>query len=121
MPDDGPPLTPEDVEAAASVGRLPILARQLVFDGAWSSMEVVLRHAREARLPLSELEDTTRAMMEAIAALPVGRRQANVDEIRAIERQAAFTINKRVDGEPLTAVERSVIALAGSIWVQLGD
>lgn len=121
MPDDGPPLTPEDVEAAASVGRLPVLARQLVFDGAWASMEVVLRHARDARLPLGELEDTARAMMDAIAALPAGRRQANADEIRAIERQAAFTINKRLDGEPLTAAERSVLALAGSIWTHLGD
>src|SRR3954471_12074910 len=121
MPDDGPPLTPEDVEAAASVGRLPVLARQLVFDGAWSSMEVVLRHARDARLPLGELEDTVQAMMDAVAAMPAGRRQANVDEIRAIQRQAAFTIGKRLDGEPLTAAERSVVALAGSIWVQLGD
>ena len=62
MPDDGPPLTSDDVEAAASVGRLPALARQLMLDGAWSSMDVVLRYARDSGVPLGELEETVRAM-----------------------------------------------------------
>jgi hypothetical protein len=121
MPDDGPPLTSEDVEAAASVGRLPALARQLVFDGAWSSMDVVLRYARDTGLPLGELEETVRAMTDALAALPPGRRESVSDEIRALQRQAAFTIAKRLERDPLTAIERKVLAVAGTIWVDLGD
>jgi len=121
MPDDGPPLTSDDVEAAASVGRLPALARQLVFDGAWSSVDVVLRYARDAGLPLGELEETVRAMVDAVTALPPGRRLASHDEIRALERQAAFTIAKRLERDPLTAAERNVLALAATIWVDLGD
>ena len=121
MPDDGPPLTSDDVEAAASVGRLPALARQLVFDGAWSSVDVVLRYSRDTGLPLGELEETVRAMTDAIAALPPGRRLASHDEIRALERQAAFTIAKRLERDPLTAAERNVLALAATIWVDLGD
>jgi hypothetical protein len=121
MPDDGPPLTSDDVEAAASVGRLPALARQLVFDGAWSSVDVVLRYARDTGLALGELEETVRAMTDAIAALPPGRRLASHDEIRALERQAAFTIAKRLERDPLTAAERGVLALAAHIWVDLGD
>jgi hypothetical protein len=121
MPDDGPPLTSDDVEAAASVGRLPALARQLVFDGAWSSLDVLLRYARDTGLPLGELEETVRAMVDAIGALPPGRRVAAHDEIRALERQAAFTIAKRLERDPLTAAERSVLGLAAAIWVDLGD
>ena len=121
MPDDGPPLTSDDVEAAASVGRLPALARQLVFDGAWSSVDVVLRYSRDTGLALGELEETVRAMTDAIAALPPGRRLASHDEIRALERQAAFTIAKRLERDPLTAAERNVLALAATIWVDLGD
>jgi hypothetical protein len=121
MPDDGPPLTSEDVEAAASVGRLPALARQLVFDGAWSSVDVVLRYARDTGLPLGELEETVRAMTDALGALPPGRRESSGDEVRALQRQAAFTIAKRLERDPLTAVERNVLALAATIWVDLGD
>jgi hypothetical protein len=121
MPDDGPPLTTDDVEAAASVGRLPALARQLVLDGAWSSIDVLLRYARDAGLPLGELEETVRAMTDAIGTLPDGRRGAAGDEIRALERQAAFTITKRLERDPLTASERPVLALAGAILVDLGD
>jgi hypothetical protein len=121
MPDDGPPLTSDDVEAAASVGRLPALARQLVFDGAWSSIDVMLRYARDTGLPLGELEETIRGMMDALAALPPGRRLASHDEIRALERQAAFTIAKRLERDPLTATERSVLSLAAAIWAGLGD
>jgi hypothetical protein len=121
MPDDGPPLTSDDVEAAASVGRLPALARQLVFDGAWSSLDVLLRYARDTGLPLGELEETVRAMVDAIGALPPGRRVAAHDEIRALERQAAFAIAKRLERDPLTAAERNVLGVAATIWVDLGD
>ena len=60
-------------------------------------MDVALRYARDTGLPLGELEETVRAMTDAIAALPPGRRLASHDEIRALERQAAFTIAKRLD------------------------
>jgi hypothetical protein len=121
MPDDGPPLTSDDVEAAASVGRLPALARQLVFDGAWSSLDVLLRFARDAGLPLGELEETMRALIDGIAGLPPGRRLAASDEVRALERQAAFIIAKRLERDPLTAAERVVLGLAAHIWADLGD
>jgi hypothetical protein len=62
-----------------------------------------------------------KAMTEAIATLPSGRRMASNDEIRALERQAAFTIAKRLERDPLTAGERRVLALAAEIWVELGD
>jgi hypothetical protein len=121
MPDDGAPLTSDDVEAAASVGRLPALARQLVFDGAWSSLEVVLRHVRDGGLPLGELEETVRGLIDAVASLPPGRRAAASEEIQALERQAAYTISKRLERDPLTAAERGVLGLAAGIWVELGD
>jgi tetratricopeptide (TPR) repeat protein len=121
MPDDAPPLSSDDVEAAASVGRLPALTRQLVLDGAWSSVDVLLRYARDAALPLGELEETVRAMAEAIAALSEARRNAARDEIVALERQAAFAITKRLDRDPLTATERKVLALAAGLLVDLGD
>src|SRR2546423_29682 len=121
MPDDGPPLTSDDVEAAASVGRLPALARQLVLDGAWSSMEVVLRYARDAAVPLGELEGTLRALIDAVAVLPESRRVAASEEIRALERQAAFSVIKRLDRDPLTGPERKVLALAGTLLMDLGD
>jgi hypothetical protein len=121
MPDDAPPLSSDDVEAAASVGRLPALARQLVLDGAWSSVDVLLRYARDAALPLGELEETVRSMAEAIGSLPDGRRNAASEEIRALERQAAFAITKRLDRDPLTAPERKVLALAAMLLADLGD
>jgi hypothetical protein len=121
MSDDAPPLSSDDVEAAASVGRLPALARQLVLDGAWSSVDVLLRYARDAALPLGELEDTVRAMTEAISALPEGRRHAAGEEIAALQRQAAFAITKRLDRDPLTASERKVLAVAGGLLFELGD
>jgi hypothetical protein len=121
MPDDAPPLSSDDVEAAASVGRLPALARQLVLDGAWSSVDVLLRYARDAALPLGELEDTVRAMAEAIATLPEGRRSAAGEEIRALQRQAAHAITKRLDRDPLTAPERKVLSLAAGLLQDLGD
>jgi hypothetical protein len=121
MPDDAPPLSSDDVEAAASVGRLPALARQLVLDGAWSSVDVLLRYARDAALPLGELEETVRAMSDAFAALPEGRRGAAGEEIRALERQASFAITKRLDRDPLTAPERRVLALAAALLLDLGD
>jgi hypothetical protein len=121
MPDDVAPLSSDDVEAAASVGRLPALARQLVLDGAWSSVDVLLRYARDAALPLGELEDTVRAMMDGIGGLPEGRRSAAGEEIRGLERQAAFAISKRLDRDPLTAPERRVLAMAGSLLFDVGD
>jgi hypothetical protein len=36
MSDEGPPLTLDQVRAAAAVGRLPELANQLVSDHRWS-------------------------------------------------------------------------------------
>jgi hypothetical protein len=121
MPDDAPPLSSDDVEAAASVGRLPALVRQLVLDGGWSSVDVLLRYARDAALPLGELEETVRAMSEAITALPEGRRNAARDEIGALERLAAFAITKRLERDPLTAAERKVLALAAGLLRDLGD
>jgi FHA domain len=121
MPDDAPPLSTDDVEAAASVGRLPALARQLVVDGAWSSVDVLLRYTRDAALPLGELHETVRAMVDGIAALPHGRRNAAGEEIRALERQAAFAITTRLDRDPLTAAERKVLSLAAALLVDLGD
>lgn len=121
MPDDGPPLTSDDVEAAASVGRLPALARQLVLDGGWSSIDVVMRYAREAAPPLGELEETMRAMIDAVGALPDGRRAAAALEIQSMQRQAAFAILKRLERDPLTAPERKVLSLAAVILGQLGD
>lgn len=121
MPDDGPPLTSDDVEAAASVGRLPALARQLVLDGGWSSIDVVLRYARESAPPLGELEETVRAMVEAVGALPDGRRAAAALEIQSMQRQAAFAVLKRLERDPLTQPERRVLALAAVILGQLGD
>jgi hypothetical protein len=61
------------------------------------------------------------AMTAAGAAGPAGRREAASDEVRALQRQAAFTIAKRLERDPLTAVERNVLALAAAIWVDLGD
>ncbi len=121
MPDDGLPLTADDVEAAASVGRLPALARQLVLDGSWASLDVALTYTRGTRLPLAEMASTVRAITEAVAALPPGRRQAAADECKALQRQAAAVILGRLERDPLTAAERNALVLAGTILFELGE
>lgn len=121
MSEDGPPLTTDDVEAAASVGRLPALARQLVLDGGWSSLDVLLRFARGSSLPLGEVEETVRRMTDAITVLSDARRAAAADEIRILRRQAAFTLLRRLDRDPLTVAEQSALRLAAGLLAELGD
>lgn len=121
MADDDSPLTADDVEAAASVGRLPALARQLVLDGSWASLDVVLRYARDAALPLGELEETIRTIATTIGGLSDSRRAAAAEEIRALKRQAAFTLLRRLDRQPLTGPERTALVVAATLLVDLGE
>jgi len=121
MSDDEPGLTADDVEAAASVGRLPALVRQLVLDGAWASLDVVLRYARDNALPLAEIEDTVRAVKDGVAALPEVRAIAAAPELRALQRQAAYLIIRRLERDPLTHTERNALGVAANILAALGD
>jgi hypothetical protein len=56
-----------------------------------------------------------------MTALPSGRRAAAAEEIQTLQRQAAFTISRRLDHNPLTASERNALALAARLLVDLGD
>lgn len=121
MAEDGPPLTADDVEAAASVGRLPALARQLVLDASWSSLEVLLQYARGSTLPLTDLEDTVRALASGAASLPESRRAAAAEELRGAKHLATALLLRRVERDPLTAPERAALRLAAELLSDLGE
>jgi len=84
-------------------------------------VQVVLRFAREAALPLSELDDSVRAIVDAVKAMPDARRAACREDVQSLQRQAAFTLLRRLDRDPLTADERSSLALAAAILAELGE
>src|SRR5262249_54361770 len=92
LDDDGPPLTLADVRAAAAVGRLPEVARQLVLEHSWLSLEVMLRHAGDRAISLEAFRDTVAMTFDAVAALPDPDRSAGLEDLSAARRQAASTL-----------------------------
>lgn len=115
------PLTTEDVDAAASVGRLSALGRQLIAEESWSSLEVVLRYCLGPRLPLAELVDVAVAIRDAAAGLPASRRAQVEQELRVAQSQAAHAILRRLARDPLIAAERAALSVAGGIFTGLGE
>ena len=66
-------LSPAQIEAAASVGRLGRLAERLVEERSWSSLDLLLTHAGLEVIPLEELASAARAVDRALARIPEAR------------------------------------------------
>jgi hypothetical protein len=121
MVDDGTRLTLEDVKAAAAVGRLGDISRQMVAEGHWFALDVLLEHAGHRDVPLEALVEGARAVVDGVAALGEGRRMAAAEEILAIKRRLGRALARRTGPIVTTAVERQAALLAASLSLELGN
>jgi hypothetical protein len=122
MSEDGPLLSLDQVRAAAAVGRLPELAHQLVADRRWSSVEVLLTMAGTASLPLEEITEALRALLDAVSALPEKQRRAVANDLQDAHSHAAAALARRADRPPpLTDRERSALAVAATLYAGLAE
>ncbi len=121
MIDDGSPLSLEGLKAAASAGRLGDLARRLVAERRWSSIDSLLAATESPALDLEEIASGIVALCESLAELPaVDKREASA-ELHDAELRAARALHRRGDKRPLTDADRSGLAAAAALLVIAGD
>src|SRR5688572_10574023 len=121
MSDDGPPLTLDQVRAAAAVGRLPELANQLVADHRWSSLEVLLTMAATPSIPQPDVSNALQSLVEALELLPEAERKEAVRELREAELHAATSLARRCDVQPLTEKHRRGLSAAAALLAVLSE
>jgi hypothetical protein len=121
MSDEGSPLSLEQVRAAAAVGRLPELARQLVADRRWSSLEVLLSIAATPSLPLEDVVSALSAILQGLAELPEADAREAALELRQAQLHAASALARRADRTPLTERERGGLRASAGLLAGLGE
>jgi hypothetical protein len=116
-------LSPAQIEAAASVGRLGRLAERLVEERSWSSLDLLLTHAGLEVIPLEELAAAARSVDRALGRIPESRstRATTQRELRGVRALAAATISRRLHREPLTTAETEILALAAELFLGAGE
>lgn len=121
MSDDGQPLTLDQVRAAATVGRLPQLAQQLVADRRWSSLEILLTIAATPTLPLDDVAAALESLLEALSGLGEADRKEATMELKEAQKHAAAALARRLDREPLTEETRRGMRIAAGLFASLGE
>ena len=121
MSDEGSPLSLEQVRAAAAVGRLPELARQLVADRRWSSLEVLLAIAATPSLPLEDVVAALSAVLQGLNELPEADAKEAALELRQAQLHAALALARRADRSPLTERERGGLRASAGLLAGLGE
>jgi hypothetical protein len=119
--DENGRLTLDDVKAAAAVGRLPDLARQMVLEGQWLALDALLQHAMHKDIAVDAFTDTARAVGEAIVALGEARRVAAAEEILATRRVLSRALARRAGPTPLLETQRQAASLAALLHLELGE
>lgn len=121
MSEEGSPLSLEQVRAAAAVGRLPELARQLVSDRRWSSLEVLLSIASTPSLPLEDVVAALSAVLQGLGELPEADAKEAALELRQAQLHAASALARRADRSPLTERERGGMRASAGLLAGLGE
>jgi hypothetical protein len=121
MSEEGSPLSLEQVRAAAAVGRLPELARQLVIDRRWSSLEVLLSITATPTLPLEDVVGALSAVLQALGDLPEADAKEAALELRQAQLHAASALARRADRNPLTDRERGGLRASAGLLAGLGE
>src|SRR5262245_27788960 len=126
MVESGALISREEVQTAANSGRLAELARQLVLDRGWSSMEVVFGFAGGEALTLEALKDLADRVLEAAAALPEARREPPPAELVGVKRLAANTLLHKIHvasagRRTVSPVERPAALAAAGLLFEVGD
>jgi tetratricopeptide (TPR) repeat protein len=121
MSDEGSPLSLEQVRAAAAVGRLAELARQLVADRRWSSLEVLLSIAATPSLPLEDVVAALSAVLQGLGELPEADAKEAALELRQAQLHAASALARRADRSPLTDRERGGLRASAGLLAGLGE
>ncbi len=121
MSEEGSPLSLEQVRAAAAVGRLPELARQLVADRRWSSLEVLLSISATPSLPLEDVVAALSAVLAGLGELPEADAREAALELRQAQLHAASALARRADRNPLTERERGGLRASAGLLAGLGE
>jgi hypothetical protein len=121
MSEEGAPLSLEQVRAAAAVGRLPELARQLVADRRWSSLEVLLSIAATPSLALEDVVAALSAVLAGLGELPEADAKEAALELRQAQLHAASALARRADRLPMTDRERGGLRASAGLLAGLGE
>jgi hypothetical protein len=121
MIDDESPLSLEGIRAASAAGRLPDLARRLVAERRWSSIDVLLTTATATGLSLEESAVALVALCEALGTLPPPDQKEAFGELHTAELRAARALVRRADRDPLTATDRAGLGAAAALFLAAGD
>jgi hypothetical protein len=121
MIDDDSPLSLEGIRAASAAGRLPDLARRLVAERRWSSIDVLLTTGTATGLGLEESAAALIALCEALASLPPGDQREAFAELHSSELRAGRALVRRAEREPLTAADRAGLTAAAALFASGGD
>jgi Inner membrane component of T3SS, cytoplasmic domain len=129
-PADDPPISVDEVKAAAASRDLPALVGRLVRERSWGALILLFGHAGGAEgspaaalLGLSDLDAAARALavsMDTIAA-PKNPRSALADELRTVRIAAAEALLARSARPPLTEMERRALRRAAALLADAGD
>jgi hypothetical protein len=121
MIDDESPLSLEGIRTASADGRLPDLARRLVAERRWSSIDVLLNTATATGLSLDESAIALVALCEALSALPPTDQKEAFAELHTAELRAARALVRRAEREPLTESDRAGLGAAAALCLIGGD
>jgi hypothetical protein len=121
MTDDGSPLSLEGIKTAAAAGRLPDLARRLVLERRWSSLDVLLTNAVTATVALEDAAPALSAICEELAALPPADQREALAELREVELHAASALARRADRPPFTVVDRAGLGAAAALYLAASE
>jgi hypothetical protein len=121
MIDDESPLSLEGIRTASAAGRLPDLARRLVAERRWSSIDVLLNTATATGLSLDESAIALVALCEALTALPPTDQKEAFAELHTAELRAARALVRRSEREPLTETDRAGLGAAAALCLIGGD
>ncbi len=111
----------EQIQAAASAGRLQDLARQLILDRAWPSIDTLFGFTAEPAVALETLRQLVETVVETTAALPERRRRPA--EKAAVKRLAANALLNKLGPAtlPATGAEKSALLLAAGLLLELRE
>jgi hypothetical protein len=128
-PADDPPISVEEVKAAAASRDLPALVGRLVRERSWGALILLFGHAGGAGGPappgvgLPDLDAAAQALAASMSAIPTPKnpRATLVDELRTVRIAAAEALLARSPRPPLTESERRALRHAAQLLADAGD